>query len=106
MIRFLKNAKANSEHEIDLTSFDINAICYDIDIERYQFLTYYQLVPLLYSQIKSICTNKQHSDNLVSVDGREYIFRNNQKKLDNTRLIMAEIEAMYLDLLQVTRITV
>ena len=44
MIRFLKNSKANSDHDIDLSSFDINAICYDIKVSEYLNLSFYELV--------------------------------------------------------------
>ena len=35
MIRFLKNIKADSNTDIKLSSFDINAICYDIEVSKY-----------------------------------------------------------------------
>lgn len=100
MIRFLKNVKAISDHEIDLSSFDINAICYDIDPTKYQNLTIFELVPLLHFQLKSICTNHEHSSRLISVDGREYIFRENPSKLDNVNKILGELEGVYKDLLK------
>lgn len=100
MIRFLKNVKALSDHEIDLSSFDINAICYDINPVRYQSLTFYELVPLLHVQLKSICTSQEHSDRLVSVDGREYIFRGNSTKLNNVKNLLGEVEGLYADYLK------
>ena len=99
MIRFLKNLKRKSTHNISLTSFDFNAICYDIAIEKYKNLTFLQLVPVIYEQTKSLCSNIQHSDNLISVDGREYIFRGNPTKLQNLRLIFSEISGIYGDLI-------
>lgn len=98
MIRFIKNIKASSEQEITLSSFDINAICYDIDISKYKYLSFYQLVPVIYTQIKSLCENQSHSDDLVSVDGREYIFRYNPQKLQHLRLLFNEIHSIYIDL--------
>lgn len=100
MIRFLKNVKAISEHVIDLSSFDINAICFDIDPTKYQNLTIFELVPLLHAQMKSICTNSEHSDNLISVDGREYIFRGNSTKLNNVKSLLGEVEWVYADYLK------
>lgn len=100
MIRFLKNVKAISDHEIDLSSFDINAICYDIDPTNYQNLIIFELVPLLHAQLKSICTNQTHSDRLISVDGREYIFRGNSTKLDNVKKLLGEVEGVYSDFLK------
>jgi hypothetical protein len=100
MIRLLKNLKAKSDHDIKLSSFDFNAICYDINVQDYQNLIFYQLVPVLYKQLKSLAANTTHSDNLVSVDGREYIFRNNLQKLDSLRFLLAELEGVYNDLNQ------
>lgn len=98
MIRFLKHLKADSNLEIDLSSFDLNAVCYDIDPRVYDQLSFYELVPVLYRQLKRICQNNEHADSLVSVDGHEYIFRFNQIKLQNLRLLLGEIENIYLDL--------
>lgn len=98
MIRFLKNSKANSNQDIDLSSFDINAICYDIDTSRYESLSFYELVPVLYNQMKEICTNQVKADNIISVDGREYIFRYNPKKLENLKKLLAEVEGVFTDL--------
>jgi len=42
MIRFLKILKADSDLEIKLTSFDFNAICYDIETYKIQ-LNFYEL---------------------------------------------------------------
>jgi len=98
MIRFLKNTKANSNQEIDLSSFDINAICYDIEIVKYQMLSFYELVPVIYNQLKEICTNKPKSDSIISVDGREYIFRYNSQKLENLKLLLSEVEGIFVDL--------
>lgn len=98
MIRFLKNVKQASSHDVQLSSFDINAICFDIDKTKYLNLPYYELVAILYNQLSSLVSNKVHSDNLVSVDGREYIFRNDQGKLQNLRILMYEVESIYADL--------
>lgn len=97
MIRFLKNVKADSDSEIDLSSFDINAICYDIPANRYQTLTSLELVPVIYHQLASIDTNETHANDIVSVDGREYIFRNNPQKLNNIRTLFGELLGIYQD---------
>lgn len=104
MIRFLKNMKANSSHEIKLSSFDFNAICYDIAISEYHGLVFHQLVPVLYKQLKSIADNQSHADRVTSVDDREYIFRYNPEKIQNLRLLLAEVEGVYFDLQKQTAI--
>ncbi|MDO7874343.1 hypothetical protein Q5H93_06335 [Hymenobacter sp. ASUV-10] len=99
MIRFLKNMKAKSGHDITLSSFDFNAICYDIPAANYRTSTFLQLVPVLHDQIQSICFNSSHSNRLTSVDGREHIFRDNPTKLAQLRLVFAELSSVYTDLL-------
>lgn len=98
MIRFLKNGKANSEQNIDLSSFDINAICYDVNTTLYENLSFYELVPIIYNQMKKIASDTSKADDLVSVDGREFIFRNNPTKKENLKLLLAEIESIFIDL--------
>lgn len=98
MIRFLKNLKGKSTLDIDLNSFDFNAICYDIDQAKYQNLVFHQLVPVLHQQLKNLAVNQTAADNLVSVDGREYIFRNQPQKLQSLRYLIVEIESIVADL--------
>ena len=98
MIRFMKNVKAHSDLKIDLSSFDINAICYDIDTSKYDTLAYNELVRVIYEQLYSICNDIQHANDVVSVDDREYIFRNQPGKLSSLRLLMGEIQSIYSDL--------
>lgn len=98
MIRFLKNIKADSNLEIKLSSFDINAICYDIDINKYSSKKFYELVPVIYLQLKSLSNNTLHSNDLKSVDGNEFIFRNDSSKLNSLRNMISEIDSILLDL--------
>jgi len=98
MIRFLKNIKADSDLEIKLTSFDFNAICYDIETYKYSSKNFYELVPIIYLQLKSLSENIEHSNKLKSVDDNEYIFRNDSAKLNSLRNLMSEIDSILLDL--------
>ncbi|MFK5854492.1 MAG: nucleotidyltransferase domain-containing protein [Bacteroidota bacterium] len=98
MIRFLKNIKADSDLEIKLSSFDINAICYDLETYKYSSKSFYELVPIIYLQLKSLSENTEHSNNLKSVDGNEFIFRYDSSKLNSLRNLMSEIDSILLDL--------
>lgn len=98
MIRFLKNIKEDSDNNIKLNSFEINAICYDIQPSTYINLNFYELVSIIYKQLKSIVTNELHANRIVSVDGTETIFKNKPEKIDNLRLILVEVESIYFDL--------
>ena len=104
MIRFLKNLKADSDLEIKLSSFDFNAICYDIDTYKYINKSFYELVPVIYLQLKSLADNYEHSNNLKSVDGNEYIFRNDNTKLNSLKNLMTEISSILVDLKRVIAI--
>lgn len=104
MIRFLKTIKADSKVDIALSSFDINAICYDIEVSKYRNSSFYQLVAVLYNQIKSICTSDIHADRITSVDDREYIFKYNSQKKEQLKLLLSELEGIYIDLQTVNSI--
>ena len=104
MIRFLKNSKANSGYDIELSSFDINAICYDIKVSEYENLSFYELVPVIYNQMKSICTIQEKADSIVSVDEKEYIFRYNHNKLESLKRLLAEVESIFVDLKTAIRV--
>lgn len=99
MIRFLKNIKEDSDNNIKLNSFEINAICYDIEPNTYVNLNFYDLVSIIYKQLKSIVTSELHANRIVSVDGTETIFRGEPEKVNNLRLILAEVESIYFDLI-------
>ncbi len=80
IIRFLKNIKADSKQKINLSSFDINAICYDIDINTYKDLYYLNLVTIVLLQLHKIAYDESYANRLTSVDGKEYIFKGNNKR--------------------------
>lgn len=102
MIRFLKNVKMDSGkvEQIKLSSFDFNAICYDIDPYIYRDLMFLELIPVLYNQLQSIAINPIHAERLTSVDGREPIFKGKPDKMESLRRILVEIESILSDLKQ------
>lgn len=98
MIRFLKNVKADSSNEIKLSSFDFNAICYDIDVNLYRNLNKYLLVAIVFNQLHLLSTNENLAYNLKSVDEHEYIFRNKLDKYQSLKNLMEEVRAILTDL--------
>lgn len=98
MIRFLKNIKADSHMEIELSSFDFNAICYDISVTKYQDLNKYQLVGVILNQLLKLTTDAYYANNLTSVDEREYIFRDSPGKLLHLKNLMIEVQLIAKDL--------
>ena len=98
MIRFLKNIKTDAPVNIDLTSFDINAICYDINPESYRNSYYLDLVRILWNKLYNLSQNEAEANNLKSVDGTEYIFRYNPSKLENLKRLENEVWKIYNDI--------
>lgn len=98
MIRFLKNVKADSSKDIKLSSFDFNAICYNIDVKLYENLNKYLLVPIIFNQLYALATNEQLANNLKSVDDQEDIFRNNPEKYQSLKNLMEEVSSILADL--------
>ena len=90
--------KADASVNIDLTSFDINAICYDINIEEYRNSYYLDLVRILWLKLYHLCQNESEVNNLKSVDGTEYIFRYNPSKLENLKRLENEVWKIYNDI--------
>lgn len=54
MIRFLKTLKADSNVEIDFSSFDISSVCYNIDKIKYFDKSYDELVHVLFEELSKI----------------------------------------------------
>lgn len=98
MIRFLKNLRSQSNEGIDLTSFEINSICYDIPTWRYSSVYYLQLVNVLYEKMYAICNNQSEADNLKSVDGTEFVFKNKPDKVRQLKALTVEVKSVLDDL--------
>ncbi|SJL35215.1 hypothetical protein PGIN_YH522_00342 [Porphyromonas gingivalis] len=90
MIRFLKNVRTDSDLNIPLTSFDINAICYSIPVLDYINLDYRGLVRVLQSTIYYLCTDYKAGE-LTSVVGDEYVFRGKPEKVEALKALGLEV---------------
>ena len=95
MIRFLKNVKVDSEQFIDLSSFDINAICYDISVDEYKNSHYLDLVRVLWLKLWHLCNNEGEMDKLKSVDGSVSIFMYKNAKKENLKRLEREVWNIY-----------
>ena len=98
MIRFLKNVKCQSPIDINLSSFDINAICYDVNIAEYHDCEYQHLVFVLYLQLHKISEDEEYANELKSVDGREFIFRYKPEKIEELKRLLSEVSIIAVDL--------
>jgi hypothetical protein len=104
MIRFLKNIKAElnegqKEPVIDKhKSFQFNAICYAIPLNEYKNKNIFQLVAVVYAQLRSLYLNPELRNSLMSVDDSEYIYKNKPDATDELKLLMDAIEPILIDL--------
>lgn len=105
MIRFSKNVKADSNKEMKaLSSFDISSICYNIDEKTYQDLSYFELVFVLFSEVKRIIEDDNYRDSIMSIDKTEYIFKDEPKKLIALIDLYKELKSLNEDMLKSTPI--
>src|SRR5690606_39156383 len=100
MIRFLKVLKNDSDDcsFINLTSFDINAICYNINTSNYSDKIFYQLVPVLVRELSMLINDVSYRDGVMSVDGSEFIFKGKTDKVDSLKIIYNELNGVLSDL--------
>lgn len=102
MIRFLKNVKYDCEYINNkgaIRSFHLNAICYNIRVERYQYAHFLDLVPVINDELIRILNDKTYRDSIKSVDGTEIIFEKDcDKKLQEIRFLQNEIDQIVTDL--------
>lgn len=100
MIRFIKNVKIDSAVEdIPLSSFEINAICYGINPATYLNKNFLELVEVVLSQMTRLSTDEIYRNNLSSVDGSEFVFRNKPEKLKGLQTLLTEVEVIANDVL-------
>lgn len=95
MIRFLKNVRTDSDIDIDLSSFEINAICYSIPIVEYRDMHYLDLVGLLWRKMYDMAQNEAIAKKLLSVDGTEYVFVKKPEKLPELKKLKDEVWNIY-----------
>lgn len=97
MIRFLKNVRTDSEKNIPLTSFEINAICYSIPVQDYAEKEYKELVHILWFTMFHLWYDGKQ-DELKSVVGDEYIFKDKPEKLAALKVLEDEVYKIDADL--------
>ena len=95
MIRFLKNVRTDSDIKIDLTSFEINAVCYSIPVEEYQDMYYLDMVFLLWNKMYKMVQDENLAKQLLSVDGTEHVFIKKPEKLQELKKLKDEVWHVY-----------
>jgi len=102
MIRFVKNCLINYQTtlniELDLKSFQINAICYNINPDIYHDLVFHELVAVVYHEIQRITQDSVYANTIKSVDGTETIFKDSVTLMGDLKLVLNEIESIHFDI--------
>lgn len=96
MIRFLKNVRSDSDKKIDLSSFEINAVCYSIPVTDYENLPYLNLVSLLWSYMYNLLQQGTVGQ-LKSVVGDEKVFTSTEK-IEALKMLKDEVWYIFQDL--------
>lgn len=109
MIRFMKNVKFDTAsslgRKLNISSFDINAICYNIKPATYNTTHYLGLVGVLYNEIMMLIVNEDYRNALKSIDGQEFIFRGKDaSKLQDLLILKDEIDSILGDIEQQTKL--
>lgn len=94
LIRFLKNVKYDCSQfegrKLVVSSYDINAICYNIRIDKYQFLHYIELVGVISLELHKLIDDEHYRNTLRSIDGQESIFRGKEAQKVKDLEIMSD----------------
>ena len=105
MIRFLKTIKADSDIKINISSFDISSICYNINFFAYYDKPYYELVYVLNMELDQLLVDEFYRNNIKSIDGTEYIFRDKPEKYGQLVMLLNELNSIKKDLVDNNAIT-
>ena len=97
MIRFLKNVRTDSDYDIPLNSFEINAICYSIPIQDYYNLNFKDLVYIVWHNMYHLWKDNKENQ-LRSVVGDEYVFLGKPNKVQALKVLEDEVYQIYNDL--------
>ena len=102
MIRFLKNVKAEINQDVEFIKshkgFQFNAICYNIPLANYENKNIFELVEVVYLELKKLYDDKIYRDALRSVDDSEDIYKNKPDSTHELKLLMGAILPILMDL--------
>lgn len=97
MIRFLKNISYDIRQDIErkllVSSFDINAICFNIHPDSYSYLHYLELVDILSEELNKLVDSAVYRNSLRSIDKQEFIFYGKEAgKIDDLILMRDAVD--------------
>ena len=91
--------------KIKINSFDISSVCYNIDSISYYNKPYYELVYVLQVELGKIIADEFYRNNIKSIDGTEYIFKDKPEKYGQLLMLLNELNTIKKDLVDNNAIT-
>lgn len=100
LVRLLKTLKVDADNEINLSSFEITSIIYDIDSFLLTKPKYQELLLLNEGskQLDRIINNKSYREGLMSPNGKENIFGSNETKIIEIKKLKLELDELIEDI--------
>lgn len=100
VVRLLKTLKADSDQQINLSSYDITALMYHMDDSKYWVgRSPLKLIKTSLDFLKLINYSDEFRNKLLVPDGSRRIFEPNRASNEDLRLLILELEWIYQDLL-------
>jgi hypothetical protein len=99
LIRLLKNIKADTESKINLSSFEITSLLYDISEYSLNKSNTKQLLLLKEAQFQldRLIKDSVYRNNLVSPNSKEYVFKN-KSKVNDLKRMKNEVDTLIIDI--------
>lgn len=102
LIRLLKTLKADTETKINLTSFEITCLLYDIQnyllnkSDKQQLL----LLQVASNQLDSLINDETYRNGLISPNRKEYVFRGDSSKVEELKKMKLEVDELIQDVVE------
>lgn len=100
IIRLLKTLKVDADYEIKLTSFELTSIAYGIESHKMNKLPDQQLLLIFEARqkIDELVTNDISRNNLISPNGKEYVFRGKEDKVIELKKLRQELDDLMIEI--------
>lgn len=102
LVRLLKTLKVDADYQIDLSSFEITSIVYDMDSFTLTKPKYQELLLLNEGskQLDKLINNKSHRENLMSPNNKEIVFGTSESKVVELKKIKLELDELIEDIIE------
>ncbi len=100
LVRLLKTLKVDAEYEIDLSSFEITSIVYNMENHALNKSKHQELLLLNEGsrQLDKVITDKLYRDSLMSPNGKESVFGTSETKIVELKKLKLELDELIEDI--------